>query len=79
MDGSFISPDKRYVLLDRQLADIIDDMHPDDLQLLAELVTSVKDCACGCRGRAHISVTTSDGRRSYLVGRLSSQADLPNA
>jgi hypothetical protein len=73
MDGSLLPPDKRFVLLDNQIADAIEDLHPEDLTFLADLISSIRnirDCECGCRGRSHITVTTPDARTGHLVGRL---------
>jgi hypothetical protein len=78
MDGSHISSDMRYVLMDRQIADIIDDLHPEDLKFLAELITSIRDCDCGCRGRSHITVTTDAGRRRRLLSRPRRQPAVPD-
>jgi hypothetical protein len=70
MDGSHFPSDMRYVLLDRKIADLIDDLQPDDLQFLVELITSLKDCECGCRGRSHVTISTDGRRLARLVGRL---------
>jgi hypothetical protein len=70
MDGSHFPSDMRYVLLDRKIADLIDDLQPDDLQFLVELITSLRDCECGCRGRSHVTISTDGRRVARLVGRL---------
>jgi hypothetical protein len=69
MDGSHLPSDKRYVLLDKQLADLIEDINTEDLKFLIELL-SLRDCVCGCRGRSHITITTDGGRRLGLVNRF---------
>jgi hypothetical protein len=69
MDGSHLPPDKRYVLLDNQLADMIEDINTEDLKFIIELL-SLRDCVCGCRGRSHLTITTDDGRQRHLVGRI---------
>ena len=53
MDGSFISLDKRYVLLDREIADSIEALDDDQLQRLRRYL-AIMDCECGCRGQTHI-------------------------
>jgi hypothetical protein len=60
----------RYVLLNKQLADLIDDMDNEDLKFLLEIIHATKDCECGCRGRSHITISADDGRRRRLAGRL---------
>jgi hypothetical protein len=55
--------------MDKQLADLIEDINTEDLKFLIELL-SLRDCVCGCRGRSHITITTDDGRRLHLVGRV---------
>jgi hypothetical protein len=68
MDGSHLPSDKRYVLLNKQLADLIEDINTEDLKFLIELLP-LRDCVCTCRGRSHITLTTDDGRQLRLVGR----------
>jgi hypothetical protein len=70
MDGSHLPSDMRYVLLNKDLADMIDDMDNEDLKLLLELIQATRGCHCGCRGRSHITITSDDGRRRRLSGRF---------
>lgn len=70
MDGSHLPSDMRYVLLNKEIAEMIDDMDNEDLNVLLEIIQATKDCECGCRGRSHITITTDDGRRRRLSGRL---------
>ena len=60
MDASSISPYKRYVFLDKQIADIIDQLPPDMLKEFLDVLALNEDCQCGCRGRNHIPERLSD-------------------
>lgn len=64
MDCSSIPSDMRDLLLDKQFADLIDEMDNEDFKLLLEIIEESKDCVCGCRGRSHITV--NDTRRRLL-------------
>lgn len=61
MDASNIPSGKRYVLLETELADIIEDINTDDLRLLIDLLTTPA---------SHTTITTPGGKRLHLVGRL---------
>jgi hypothetical protein len=66
MDGSHPPSDMRYVLVNKEVADLIEDMNTDDYQFLIEVLSLVK-CECGCRGRSHIPVTPDDRRLRRLL------------
>jgi hypothetical protein len=78
MDGSSFPSDMRYVLLDKQLADLIDEMDQEDLKFLLEIIAENKDCVCGCRGRSHIAITTDDQRLGRRVIRFREQPAVPD-
>jgi hypothetical protein len=70
MDASDLPSDMRYALLNNEIAELIDDMDNEDIKVLLEILQANKDCVCGCRGLSHITITTDDGRRRRLSGRL---------
>jgi hypothetical protein len=77
MDGSSFPSDMRYVLLDKQLADLIDEMDQEDLKFLLEIIAENKDCVCGCRGLSHIAITTNDQQPGRVI-RFREQPAVPD-
>jgi hypothetical protein len=78
MDSSSLPSDMRYVLLNKEFADLIDDMDQEDLKFLLEIIRENKDCVCGCRGLSHIAITTDDQRLGRGVIRFREQPAVPD-
>lgn len=74
---SHIPSDKRYVLLDKDIADMINDINTDELRQLLEMLTRV-DCECGCRGRSHVTIIAQDGRQFPLSARPHRDSTTPD-
>ena len=57
MDGSHNTPsDKRYVLLDNDLADIVENADPKVFRDMMKFLAIFNRCECGCRGRSHFDI-----------------------
>jgi hypothetical protein len=77
MAGTHPPSAMRYVLLNKEVADLIEDMNTEDYQFLIEVLSLVK-CECGCRGRSHITVTADDGKWRRLPSTLCREPAVPH-
>jgi hypothetical protein len=70
MDSQPMFSNKRYVLVDNELADMIEELNPGDLRFFLHALISANKRQCSHVKGSEIVITAPDGKRFYIVGRL---------